>query len=99
MGRLETLDYLHAIAVEHSVVTPYSSMIVLVTERQERLLDRLETDGDRFEREHEDVGETEAVSVTGVPEPEEWLLIILAAAMLIWYARTTQLVPRRQHTG
>jgi hypothetical protein len=26
--------------------------------------------------------------VTGVPEPEEWLLIALAAAILIWYTRT-----------
>ncbi len=99
MDRLETLDNLHAIAVEHSVVTPYSSMIVLVTARQERLLDELETQGDRFEREHEDIGETVPVTVTGVPEPEEWLLIALAAAMLIWYARTTQLAPRRQRVG
>ncbi|MCP4538450.1 MAG: TIGR02921 family PEP-CTERM protein [Chloroflexi bacterium] len=99
MDRLETLDGLHAIAVEHSVVTPYSSMIVLVTDRQERLLDELETHGDRFEREHEDVGETVPATVTGVPEPEEWLLIALAALMLIWYARTSQLTPRRQRIG
>jgi putative PEP-CTERM system integral membrane protein len=99
MDRLETLDGLHAIAVEHSVVTPYSSMIVLVTPQQERMLDDLEARGDRFEREHEDVGETVAVAVTGVPEPEEWLLIALAAALLIWYARTTQLTPRRQRIG
>jgi hypothetical protein len=25
------------------------------------------------------------MSVTGVPEPEEWLLIGLAAGMLVWY--------------
>ncbi len=98
MGELDTLDHLHAIAVEHSVVTPYSSMIVLVNERQEKLLDELEEGDDRFQREYEEIGETapqNAFSVTGVPEPEEWLLIALAAAMLIWYARKTQLVPRR----
>jgi putative PEP-CTERM system integral membrane protein len=98
IGELETLDHLHAIAVEHSVVTPYSSMIVLVNERQEKRLDALEADDDRFQREHEEIGETApqgAFDVTGVPEPEEWLLIALAAVMLIWYAHKMQLVPRR----
>jgi putative PEP-CTERM system integral membrane protein len=88
LGQLETLDYLHAIAVEHSVVTPYSSMIVLVNEAQHRRLDELEQQDDRFLREHEDVGETVPnMGVTAVPEPEEWLLLGVAAAMLILYAR------------
>jgi putative PEP-CTERM system integral membrane protein len=88
LDQLETLDYLHAIAIEHSVVTPYSSMIVLVTTEQERRLDQLEREGDRFEREHEDVGETlPEMGVTAVPEPEEWLLLAVAAGMLLWYAR------------
>ena len=46
---------------------------------------------DRFVREVEEVGETapqSPFSVTGVPEPEEWLLLALAAAMLVWYIRT-----------
>ncbi|MCP4563910.1 MAG: TIGR02921 family PEP-CTERM protein, partial [Bosea sp.] len=30
LDQLDTLDYLHAIAIEHGIVTPYSSMIVLV---------------------------------------------------------------------
>jgi putative PEP-CTERM system integral membrane protein len=96
--RVETLDQLHAIAVEHGVVTPYSSMIVLVEEHQEKLLDELEARGDRFEREYEDVGETipeNALMVTGVPEPEEWLLLAVAVGMLVWYAYTKRLVPRR----
>ena len=57
-----------------------------------------QTVDDRFQREYEGIGETPpqgAFDVTGVPEPEEWLLIALAAAMLIWYARKTQLVPWR----
>jgi putative PEP-CTERM system integral membrane protein len=90
LDQLNTLDYLHTIAIEQSVVTPYSSMIVLVNTRQENLLNQLETRGDRFLRETEEIGETtpqSAFSVTGVPEPEEWLLLALAAAMLIWYAR------------
>ncbi len=80
----EALDQLHAIAVEQSVVTPYSSMIVLVNEQQQNRLDELENRNDRFEREHEQIGETNPINVTGVPEPEEWLLIGLATAMLAW---------------
>jgi putative PEP-CTERM system integral membrane protein len=91
MDQLGTLNHLHAIAVQQGIVTPYSSMIVLVNNRQENLLDRLEAGADRFQREQEAVGETlpqSPFSVTGVPEPEEWLLLAMAGAMLLWYART-----------
>jgi putative PEP-CTERM system integral membrane protein len=87
----DTLDHLHAMAIEQGIVTPYSSMIVLVNQEQENLLKQLEASGDRFQREHEEVGETtpqSPFSVTGVPEPEEWLLLALAAAMLVWYVYT-----------
>ena len=63
-------------------------MIVLVNQQQRTLLKQLENGQGRFDREFEEVGETEELSpfaVTGVPEPEEWLLIILAVAMLAWY--------------
>jgi putative PEP-CTERM system integral membrane protein len=95
---LPVLDSLHAIAMERSIVTPYSSMIVLVTEQQHNQLDLLEKSGDRFEREVEEVGETplEApFAVTGVPEPEEWLLLGLAAALLAWGALRRRLAFRR----
>jgi putative PEP-CTERM system integral membrane protein len=93
LDELAVLDHLHELAIEHSVVTPYSSMIVLVNERQQRLLDELEAAGDRFQREYEEIGETtpqNAVTVTGVPEPEEWLLLALMAAMVIWYLQKTK---------
>lgn len=102
LAELETLDQLHAIAIEQGIVTPFSSMIVLVEARQERLLERLENRGDRFEREYEDVGETAelpAFSVTGVPEPEEWLLIGLAAGMLVWYLYTRRRRLLLRNTG
>jgi putative PEP-CTERM system integral membrane protein len=91
LKEMSTLDRIHAIAVDQGIVTPYSSMIVLINQAQQNRLDRLEALNDRFQREHEVVGETisqNPFSVTGVPEPEEWLLLVLAAAMLIWYART-----------
>ncbi|MDY7079207.1 MAG: TIGR02921 family PEP-CTERM protein [Chloroflexota bacterium] len=98
LDQLETLDHLHDIAIKHSIVTPYSSMIVLVEQQQERLLDELEKRDDRFQREYEEIGETvpeSVLNVTGVPEPEEWLLLSLAAAMLLWYTYTAQRGPRR----
>lgn len=99
MGQLDRLDHLHDIAIENSIVTPYSSMIVLVDRRQEQLLDEIEEGDDRFMREYEQIGETveSALSVTGVPEPEEWLLLALAAGMLVWYVRTGRLTLRRGH--
>ena len=81
-----TLDALHVLAMEHGIITPYSSMIVLVTERQQGLLDNLSDDPDRFDREFEAIGDTTGLAVTGVPEPEEWLLLGLAVLMLGWYA-------------
>ena len=68
------LDRLHAIAVDQSIVTPYSSMIVLVTTQQQNLLKQLSPSEDRFRhREYEAVGETALQDplVTGVPEPKE----------------------------
>jgi len=96
LGQLSTLDQLHAIAVKHSVVTPYSSMIVVVNTRQEQLLNQLENQSDRFQREMEEVGNTAGVwNITGVPEPEEWLLIALAVAMLMGYVYKTRIAPAR----
>jgi putative PEP-CTERM system integral membrane protein len=94
-GKLEdpkTLDQLHALAQQQSIVTPYSSMIVLVTERQESLLKQLSSLDDRYLREVEGLGETTPATqlpLSGVPEPEEWLLIGLALVMAVyvWFTR------------
>jgi putative PEP-CTERM system integral membrane protein len=86
LGDLQVLDALHALAEDSSIVTPYSSMIVLVTESQLARLERLESASDRYDREYEAVGETTPISplpLTGVPEPHEWLLLGLAAALLL----------------
>jgi putative PEP-CTERM system integral membrane protein len=86
---LEVLDALHALAEDSSIVTPYSSMIVLVTEAQLARLEHLESASDRYDREYEAVGETTPINplpLRGVPEPHEWLLLGLAAALLLYYA-------------
>jgi putative PEP-CTERM system integral membrane protein len=89
LDQLVTLDYLHVLAQEYGIVTPYSSMIVLVNEQQRQLLESLEGKADRFQREFEDLTDTVPSTprpLTGVPEPHEWLLIGLAVVMLLWVA-------------
>lgn len=98
LDQIYTLDHLHVLAQKYSIVTPYSSMIVLVTQGQQRLLEYLAQGSDRFEREFEDLSDTTPstpLPLAGVPEPQEWLLIGLAVAMLLWYTYRQRLV--RQH--
>ncbi len=87
LSQLNTLDELHELARTYNVVSPYSSMIVLIDDRQQRTLDSLEKQGDRFDREVEEVGQTNAFDITAVPEPHEYLLMAIGALTLIWYAR------------
>jgi len=90
---VETLDKLHTLAKKHDVVTPYSSMIVLVNERQKDALKKASESKDRFDREgrsgEESLSSPANPLVSGVPEPHEWLLIILSIVMLfvIWRKR------------
>lgn len=88
LEQLNTLDQLHALAKQYSVVSPYSSMIVLINQFQEQTLDELEKQGDRFHREVEEVGQTTSpFDVTAVPEPHEYVLMALGVALLVWYGR------------
>ena len=93
LARLEALwpgevrRRLHEVAVRYSVVTPYSSMIVLVNEAQLEALRKASEAEDRFDRESESGSEQlskphSPMEVSGAPEPEEWLLILLACGML-----------------
>jgi putative PEP-CTERM system integral membrane protein len=87
LDQLPILDQLNRLAVEQSIVTPYSSMIVLVNEAQEANLEKLSGMADRYQREVESIGgttQTNPFAVTGVPEPEEWLLILLSAGVLAY---------------
>ncbi len=83
------LDRLHAIAMQVAVVTPYSSMIVLVSEAQRERLRQLNARADRYDREVED-GAQHATNgptflVSGAPEPQEWLLLLVAMlAVVLW---------------
>ncbi len=87
LEQLNTLDQLHALAKQYSVITPYSSMIVLVNDIQHKTLDELEKQGDRFQREVEEVGQTQPFDITAVPEPHEYVLMALGLILFVWYAR------------
>ncbi|MBE9179087.1 TIGR02921 family PEP-CTERM protein [Oculatella sp. LEGE 06141] len=74
MTQLETLDQVHAIAKSTEIVTPYSSMLVLVNDRQRELLKQAEASSDRFNREIESGNDeltqpNNPLNAVAVPEP------------------------------
>jgi len=81
------LDIIHSIAKQYNIVTPYSSMIVLVNDRQKQALKTAESQSDRFKRTVEDnqlpQPSTSSFNVSGVPEPAEWLLIGIVSIGLL----------------
>ncbi|HAX80896.1 MAG TPA: hypothetical protein DCY88_34935 [Cyanobacteria bacterium UBA11372] len=82
--KMNELDAIHATAKRYGIVTPYSSMIVLVNDQQRYELRRAEQQRDRFNREVEDqqLPQPNIPDITGVPEPAEWLLLIFGAVAL-----------------
>lgn len=88
-SQLKVLDRVHALAKELDILSFYSSMLVLVEDRQRELLKAAELQDDRFKREvetgKEEVGSpSDAFAVPAVPEPEEWALLIIACSALLW---------------
>ncbi len=83
--QLKELDAVHVLAKRYKLVTPYSSMIVLVNDEQKQDLKKAEKEGDRFNRKVEDQQlpqPTGLGEVSAVPEPEEWLLMGVGAILL-----------------
>lgn len=86
------LDALHALARSRDVVTPYSSMIVLVNDEQRRALEQAQQASERFDRAHEQSTEQlpkphNPLSVSATPEPEEWLMLLVSACAVAWMIR------------
>jgi len=88
--RIPALDRIHTLARTQGIVTAFSSMIVLVNERQHQALDEAENREDRFDRETE-TGKENITSpsfslseVSGTPEPEEWALLIIGALLILY---------------
>ncbi|MEM7759801.1 MAG: TIGR02921 family PEP-CTERM protein [Cyanobacteria bacterium P01_A01_bin.40] len=93
---LAALDAIHQVAKNNDVVTPYSSMIVLVNDRQREQLKAAEQKADRFNREVETGVEQletpfnpfESAEVSGVPEPNLWILWgVVTLALFLVYQR------------
>jgi putative PEP-CTERM system integral membrane protein len=105
---VEQLDAIHAIAKQQSIVTPYSSMIVLVNDEQRRQLAEAEASVDRFKRKVESGQETldKPSNILGdntsVPEPSSTAALLCGGGlMLIWqrgkrFARHSESRDRRR---
>ena len=93
MTAIENLDGVHAIAKRTGIVTPYSSMLVLVNDRQRQLLAEAEANADRFDREVE-TGQDDLtdpnnpLNAVAVPEPGLVLGLLTTAATLVGLKRT-----------
>jgi putative PEP-CTERM system integral membrane protein len=93
--QLIQLDTMHAVAKSSEIVTPYSSMIVLVNDQQRQALKKAEQQSDRFNRKVENGNEQltqpfNPLNVSGVPEPEEWMLLGMVAIALVFISRRRQ---------
>jgi len=79
----EELDRIHQIAKQQQIVTPYSSMIVLVNDDQRRQLAEAEAESDRFDREVESGNETleSPNNPMSVPEPSPMMPLLLAGGL------------------
>jgi putative PEP-CTERM system integral membrane protein len=89
--QLKELDAVHVLAKRYSIVTPYSSAIVLVNDTQKQALQNAEKDKNRFQREGEDKQlPQKAQDVSATPEPAEWLLLSIVILLLgMVYRRNT----------
>ncbi len=90
LSKLENLEKIHAVSKQYSIVSPYSSFIALVNSRQEKELKEAEKQNNKFEagfdlgKEAIDAPSGEGLlNVPAVPEPEEWIMIFIALAVLI----------------
>ncbi len=89
---LADLNKLHAVAQKYEVVTPYSSMLVLVNTQQQQALAEAESQSDRFDRVQEPGTEVlqkpnNPLKASATPEPEEWLLLFVSVVVLGWMMR------------
>jgi putative PEP-CTERM system integral membrane protein len=88
--QIQELDTIHAVTKEYGIVSPYSSMLVLVNDEQRQALKQAEQAKDRFNREIEDQQLPQPVgslAVSAAPEPAEWLLLLATICSMGWVYR------------
>lgn len=86
-SQLDALDSLHFLAKNNSLVSPFSSMIVLINQRQKKALEKISVDKERFNRAIDSGAKSivkghDLFAISSVPEPEEWALIIVILFIL-----------------
>lgn len=85
--QIAQLDAIHAIAKTYKIVTPYSSMIVLVNDEQRKALKIAEAQKDRFNRSVEDgkeqLRQPNNPFNTRIPEPSAIIGLVAIALFLI----------------
>jgi putative PEP-CTERM system integral membrane protein len=98
---LEQLDAIHSIAKQQSIVTPYSSMIVLVNDDQRRQLAEAEASRDRFNRNVETGQETlsKPNNILGdtaatTPEPSSTAALICGGGLMFIWQRGSRFARR-----
>lgn len=98
-NKLAELDAVHAIAKRFKIVSPYSSMIVLVNQWQEQALKEAEAKSDRFDREvekgNEQLTQPNDMMSVAAPEPTTFLGSLGAIAFLIVAKRKLGKSPTR----
>ncbi|WP_287325243.1 TIGR02921 family PEP-CTERM protein [Okeania sp. SIO1F9] len=94
LDTLDELDAIHPIAKTYKIVTPYSSMIVLVNDEQREALKRAEAAADRFNRKVEDGKEeltdpNNPLDAANVPEPG-MVLGMVAMGIALWISQSSK---------
>jgi putative PEP-CTERM system integral membrane protein len=96
-NNLTQLDAIHAIAKQYSIITPYSSAIVLVNDEQRQALQEAEAEADRFDREIENGQENLNKpnnplnnTVTSIPESRNIVGLFLIVIVMILTKRINQ---------
>jgi putative PEP-CTERM system integral membrane protein len=102
LDNLQSLDAIHSLAKKYGIVTPYSSMLVLVNDEQRQLLKEAEAQNDRFDRQlengKENLTKPNNPLKVSVPEPSGgWVLGMSVIAVLIFVKRRSIYNPYHRH--
>jgi putative PEP-CTERM system integral membrane protein len=91
LDKLVELDAIHALAKNFKIVTPYSSMIVLVNDEQREQLKQAEISNDRFNRKvesgKENLTKPNNPFKTSVPEPSGGIVLGIVGILFFLFAK------------
>lgn len=96
LDKLTELDAIHELAKKYKIVTPYSSMIVLVNDEQRRQLKEAEAAKDRFDRQVESGKENltkpfNPLHTVSVPEPSNAVVLGIVGVILVVFVKKRRL--------